>query len=104
MTDQVGQKLQQIVRRGSTAEEQGCAAFHPTYASFTVANSHHPNHTAQTRALHAYLRRRNAATRHPPPATRHPPPATRHRSLNDPTNLRDHNTGEQGFTGQANRS
>ncbi|WP_308370484.1 MULTISPECIES: transposase [unclassified Streptomyces] len=31
---------------------------------FTIANSHHPNHTVQTRALHAYLRRRNANARH----------------------------------------
>nr|WP_280867756.1 IS630 family transposase [Streptomyces sp. SAI-127] len=53
--------------------------FTPTYASwanpieahfgplrqFTIANSHHPNHTVQTRALHAYLRWRNANARHP---------------------------------------
>ncbi|MFF9497193.1 transposase [Streptomyces flaveolus] len=53
--------------------------FTPTYASwtnpiedhfgplrqFTVANSNHRNHTAQTRALHAYLRWRNANARHP---------------------------------------
>jgi hypothetical protein len=32
---------------------------------FTLANSQHPNHTAQTRALHAYLRWRNANDRHP---------------------------------------
>ncbi len=32
---------------------------------FTVANSHHRNHTAQTRALHAYLRWRNSNARHP---------------------------------------
>ncbi|WP_329437949.1 IS630 family transposase [Streptomyces canus] len=52
--------------------------FTPTYASwanpieahfgplrqFTIANSHHPNHTVQTRALHAYLRWRNANARH----------------------------------------
>ncbi|MET9130791.1 IS630 family transposase [Streptomyces antibioticus] len=52
--------------------------FTPTYASwanpieahfgplrqFTIANSHHPHHTVQTRALHAYLRRRNANARH----------------------------------------
>ncbi len=52
--------------------------FTPTYASwanpieahfgplrqFTVANSNHPNHTVQTRALHAYLRWRNANARH----------------------------------------
>jgi hypothetical protein len=29
------------------------------------ANSQHPHHTAQTRALHAYLRWRNANARHP---------------------------------------
>ncbi|GCD40503.1 IS630 family transposase [Streptomyces paromomycinus] len=53
--------------------------FTPTYASwanpieahfgplrqFTLANSDHPNHTVQTRALHAYLRWRNQHTRHP---------------------------------------
>lgn len=53
--------------------------FTPTYASwanpieahfgplrqFTIANSHHRNHTAQTRALHAYLRWRNQNARHP---------------------------------------
>jgi len=52
--------------------------FTPTYASwanpieahfgplrqFTLANSDHPNHTVQTRALHAYLRWRNANARH----------------------------------------
>ncbi|MFJ1756391.1 IS630 family transposase [Kitasatospora sp. NPDC088134] len=53
--------------------------FTPTYTSwanpieahfgplrqFTIANSHHPNHTVQTRALHAYLRWRNTHTRDP---------------------------------------
>ncbi|TMR10305.1 IS630 family transposase [Nonomuraea turkmeniaca] len=53
--------------------------FTPTYASwanpieahfgplrqFTLANSNHPNHTVQTRALHAYLRWRNTHARHP---------------------------------------
>ncbi|SEM91591.1 hypothetical protein SAMN05660976_06314 [Nonomuraea pusilla] len=51
----------------------------PTYASwanpveahfgplrrFALANSDHPNHTVRTRALHAYLRWRNAHARHP---------------------------------------
>ena len=32
---------------------------------FTLANSEHPNHSAQTRALRAYLRWRNANARHP---------------------------------------
>jgi transposase len=31
---------------------------------FTIANSNHPNHPAQTRSLHAYLRWRNANARH----------------------------------------
>jgi transposase len=53
--------------------------FTPTYASwanpieahfgplrqFTIANSDHPNHTVQTRALQAYLRWRNTNARHP---------------------------------------
>ncbi|WP_328433139.1 IS630 family transposase [Streptomyces sp. NBC_00425] len=52
--------------------------FTPTYASwanpieahlgplrqFTISNSNHPNHTVQTRALHSYLRWRNANARH----------------------------------------
>lgn len=52
--------------------------FTPTYASwanpieahfgplrqFTIANSHYPNHTVQTRALQAYLRWRNVNARH----------------------------------------
>ncbi|MGW2749184.1 IS630 family transposase [Streptomyces sp. NPDC001450] len=32
---------------------------------FTLANSNHPNHTVQTRALHRYLRWRNINARHP---------------------------------------
>lgn len=32
---------------------------------FTLANSHHPNHTVQTRELHRYLRWRNTHPRHP---------------------------------------
>jgi hypothetical protein len=32
---------------------------------FTLANSHHPNHTVQIRELHRYLRWRNANARHP---------------------------------------
>lgn len=53
--------------------------FTPTYASwanpieahfgplrtFVVAGSNHPNHTVATRAMHAYLRWRNANARHP---------------------------------------
>ncbi|MFT9474504.1 IS630 family transposase [Streptomyces sp. 11-1-2] len=50
--------------------------FTPTYANpiqahfgplrqFTLANSNHRSHPAQTRALHAYLRWRNANARHP---------------------------------------
>ncbi|WP_267132812.1 IS630 family transposase [Streptomyces cyaneochromogenes] len=53
--------------------------FTPTYASwanpieahfgplrqFTLANTHHHSHPAQTQALHAYLRWRNANPRHP---------------------------------------
>jgi hypothetical protein len=31
---------------------------------FTIANSNHSNHTVQTKALHAYPRRRNANARH----------------------------------------
>lgn len=65
-----------IRHRARNNEVELC--FTPTYASwansieahfgpvrrFTIANSEHPNHTVQTRALHAYLRRRNANVRH----------------------------------------
>lgn len=65
--------------RRSAKKNQVELCFTPTYASwanpieahfgplrqFTIANSHRRNHTAQIRALHAYLRRRNANTRHP---------------------------------------
>ncbi|GAB2604436.1 hypothetical protein GCM10027168_41740 [Streptomyces capparidis] len=37
----------------------------PSSAMGERANSHHPNHAVQTRALHAYLRRRNNNARHP---------------------------------------
>ncbi|MFB8173378.1 IS630 family transposase [Kitasatospora purpeofusca] len=40
------------------------AHFGPLH-QFTLANSNHPNHTVQTRALHRYLRWRNANARHP---------------------------------------
>ena len=33
--------------------------------TFVLAGSNHPNHTVLARALHAYLRRRNAHARHP---------------------------------------
>jgi hypothetical protein len=64
------------IRRWAKNKVELC--FTPTYASwanpieahfgplrqFTIANSHHPNHIVQTWALHAYLRWRNANTRH----------------------------------------
>jgi transposase len=70
-------KCEQIRRWAKKNRVDLC--FTPTYASwanpieahfgplrqFTVANSHHPNHTVQTRALHAYLRWRNKNARHP---------------------------------------
>lgn len=60
-------------------EDKGELCFTPTYASwadpieahfgplgqFTLTDSHHPNHTVQTRVLHRYLRRRNANARRP---------------------------------------
>ncbi|MER6952298.1 IS630 family transposase, partial [Nonomuraea sp. NPDC000554] len=65
-----------IRRWAKTIKVELC--FTPTYASwanpieahfgplrqFTIANSNHPNHTVQTRALHAYLRWRNTNARH----------------------------------------
>lgn len=47
---------------------------------FTRADPNHPDHTALTRALHAYLRRHNRNTRHPPMSS---PPGTR-RTLTHP--------------------
>ncbi|MBW1603552.1 IS630 family transposase [Streptomyces sp. JJ66] len=69
-----GAKIRQWARRNNVE-----LCFTPTNASwanpieahfgplrqFTLANSHHPNHTVQTRALHGYLRWRNANARHP---------------------------------------
>ncbi|GAB2754997.1 IS630 family transposase [Kitasatospora kifunensis] len=69
-----GWKIRQWARRNNVE-----LCFTPTNASwanpieahfgplrqFTLANSHHPNHTVQTRALHRYLRWRNANARHP---------------------------------------
>ncbi|SFL16170.1 IS630 family transposase [Streptomyces pini] len=65
-----------IRRRATKNKAELC--FTPIYASwanpieahfgplrqFTIANSNYPNHTVQTRALHAYLRWRNANARH----------------------------------------
>jgi transposase len=65
--------------RAWAAKNKVVLLFTPTYASwanpieahfgplrkFTIANSNHPNHTVQTRALQAYLRWRNANARHP---------------------------------------
>ncbi|MFI0218598.1 helix-turn-helix domain-containing protein [Streptomyces lydicus] len=98
LTDQEGQQLQRIVRRGSTntvryrramrllgsaggnrvpviaqlvqADEDTVRDVIHRFneiglACLTLANSNHPNHTVQTRALHAYLRWRNANARHP---------------------------------------
>ncbi|MFD0883081.1 transposase [Streptosporangium algeriense] len=40
-------------------------AYFGTLRQFAIAGSGHPNHVVQTRALHAYLRRRDANARHP---------------------------------------
>ncbi|MFD0622880.1 IS630 family transposase [Streptomyces sanglieri] len=69
-----GTKIRQWARRNRVE-----LCFTPTNASwanpieahfgplrqFTLANSNHSNHTVQTRALHRYLRWRNANARHP---------------------------------------
>ncbi|MFD3549384.1 IS630 family transposase [Streptomyces sp. NPDC058655] len=69
-----GSKIRKWARKNKTE-----LCFTPTNASFanpieahfgplrqfTLANSSHPNHTVQTRELHAYLRWRNANARHP---------------------------------------
>jgi transposase len=65
--------------RAWAAANKAELCFTPTYASwanpieahfgplrtFVVAGSNHPNHTVATRAMQAYLRWRNANTRHP---------------------------------------
>lgn len=70
--------LDVVVRAAADRQREAVGGFTPTYASwanpieahfgplrqFTIANSNHPNHTVQTRALHAYLRWRNTNTRH----------------------------------------
>lgn len=62
-----------------SGQEQGQTVLHPDLRllgqpieahfgplrQFTLANSNHPNHTVQTRALHAYLCWRNQNPRHP---------------------------------------
>lgn len=50
-------------RRYLPADQDVEGAFGPL-RQFTIANSNHPNHTVQTRALHACLRWRNANARH----------------------------------------
>ncbi|MEV0375908.1 transposase, partial [Streptomyces sp. NPDC050636] len=76
--DNLSAHLNWKIRRWATRPKVELC-FTPTYASwanpieahfgplrqFTLANSHHPNHTVQTRALHAYLRWRNKNARHP---------------------------------------
>ncbi|WP_307808175.1 helix-turn-helix domain-containing protein [Streptomyces oryzae] len=47
-----------LLRRGITFQRT-------PLRQFTLANSNHPNHTVQTRALHRYLHWRNANARHP---------------------------------------
>lgn len=62
--------------RGWAKKNRVELCFTPTYASWAnpveapfgplaIANSHHRNHSVQTRALHAYLHWRNANARHP---------------------------------------
>lgn len=77
ITDNLSAHKGAALRRWANQYKVGLR-FTPTYASwakpiethfgplrqFTIANSNHPNHTVQTRALHAYLRWRNANTRH----------------------------------------
>ena len=76
--DNLSAHLNWKIRRWATRNKVELC-FTPTYASwanpieahfgplrqFTLANSDHPNHTVQTRALHAYLRWRNNNARHP---------------------------------------
>ncbi|MEV6544338.1 helix-turn-helix domain-containing protein [Streptomyces sp. NPDC051665] len=71
-------QLSADIRRWATKHKVELC-FTPTYASwanpieahfgplrqFAIANSNYPNHTVQTRALHAYLRWRNTNARHP---------------------------------------
>jgi WD domain, G-beta repeat len=63
--------------RGNASSLPDEAHFGPL-RQFTLANSQHPNHTVQTRALHAYLRWRNANARHPEGAGRPTPRTSPH--------------------------
>lgn len=66
LTEQEGQKLQHIVRRGAGScwQKQGGPDRLPaTYRRTQGITSFH--HTVQTRALHNYLRWRNNSARHP---------------------------------------
>ncbi|MDH6709515.1 hypothetical protein P3T27_006263 [Kitasatospora sp. MAA19] len=50
--------------RGALLSRHPIEAHFGPLRQFTIANSNHPNHTTQTRTLHAYLRWRNANARH----------------------------------------
>ena len=71
-----------------------------TARQFTIANSNYPNHTVQTRALHAYLRWRNAnaatAMSWPPNARNAPAFAVRRASAGEaaPSKPRPEQPGE----------
>lgn len=76
--DNLSAHLNWRIRRWA-AREKVELCLTPTYASwanpieahfgplrqFALANSNHPHHTIQTRALHTYLRWRNHNARHP---------------------------------------
>ena len=60
----------------STATDKGCRSRNASWANpieaqfgplrtFTMSNSHHPNHSVLARGIQAYLRWRNANARHP---------------------------------------
>lgn len=52
-------------RDDATGSDLNIEAHFGPLRQFTIANSNHRNPTTQTRALHAYLRWRNANARHP---------------------------------------
>ncbi|PWK63093.1 hypothetical protein BCL76_12337 [Streptomyces sp. CG 926] len=54
-----------LARRGTASWASPIKAHFGPLRQFTLADSHHRNHTVQARALHVYLRRRNKNARHP---------------------------------------
>jgi hypothetical protein len=91
--------LDRFPDRVSAFDEFGPLGIRPTAGSCWAEQGRPERHPATYHRTHGVRYFHGCYSRDPLGQT---PP--RHRSLNDPTDLRGHSTGEQGFTGQANRS